>query len=232
MSDSVDSIEELRVDLAALRRRGIDRHAIDVALPTQWLAAALADTDAEVDAPGRLSLDLLLQPQGVVVARGPLRVGFSVPCGRCLAPAAVNGDAEIFATFMPGQPIDDDEIDEDDLEPDADSPDLWRYEGGTLALGGLVAEQVALGYPMRALCAKGEACRGLCSNCGHELNTAPADARQCPSCGKPVPLTPVADLPSSSAAGSDGGPSGEGQRDDREIADNPLAAALSKLELD
>lgn len=226
MEHDLDGVEALRVDLAALRRRGVDRHELAALLPAAWLAQAVADTDAEVTEAGRIQLELLLQPEGVIVARGPLSAAFTVPCGRCLAPAAVDASTEIFATFMPGadeRRDEEEEIDDEDLEPDADSPDVWRYDGPILALAGLVHEQVALGYPMRALCTHGEQCRGLCSNCGHELNTLPAEARTCPKCKNPVPLTPEADLPNQ----------GESEpRQARELASNPLADALRKLKID
>lgn len=213
------SLESLRVDLAALRQRGVDRHEVEALLPVSWLAETLCDTDAEVGVDGSVRLQLWLQPEGVVVAQGPLAVRFDVPCGRCLSPAGVDGATEIFATFMPGTEEADEAVDDDDVDPDDDSADVWRYQGPVLRLDGLVAEHVALAYPMRALCEHGEACRGLCSNCGFELNTLPASVRRCPQCHCEVPLTPVADLP--------------GSQDERsERKDNPLAAALSKIELD
>ncbi|MEX1366494.1 MAG: YceD family protein [Nannocystaceae bacterium] len=217
MKEQRSVLESLRVDLAALRRRGVDHHPIDAVLPVDWLARVLSDTDAEVTTEGRITLNLLLQPAGIVVAQGTLTVHFEVPCGRCLSPAKVDGGTEVFATFMPGT---DDEAPEDDddaaLDPDEDSADVWRYRGSLLHLDGLVAEQVALGYPMRALCERGEDCRGLCSNCGHELNGLAPEVLRCPQCHNEVALTPVGDLPDPEGA---------------ERLDNPLAAALSKIVL-
>ncbi|MCA9653551.1 MAG: DUF177 domain-containing protein [Myxococcales bacterium] len=217
MKEDLPALESLRVDLAALRRRGVDEHEVQAELPVDWLAAALCDTDAEVGEPGSVSLRLLLQPEGVVVVQGAMALRFSVPCGRCLSPAAVDGNTEIFATFMPGAEADEDGPADEDLDPDDDSADVVRYQGPVLLLDALVAEQVALAYPMRALCERGEACRGLCSNCGYELNTLAAEVRRCPQCHGEVPLTPVADPPDET-------------RDERQ--DNPFAAALSKIELD
>lgn len=218
MTSPILLLDVLRVDVAALRRRGVDQHEVQASLPVPWLRQALRDTDAEVEHPGAVSLQLWLQPEGVVVAQGALRLGFSVPCGRCLSPAAVDGGTEIFATYMPsaaaGEVAD---ADGDDLDPDQ-TPDVWGYDGPILSVEPMVAEQVALAYPMRALCERGDLCRGLCSNCGYELNVLAVEVRQCPQCKGEVPLTPVADLP------EEGGQA----RDKRESA---LAAALRGIEL-
>ena len=222
MTSPIPRLEALRVDLAALRRRGVDHHAIEASLPVAWLQQALRDTDAEVERPGSVAIQLWLQPEGVVVVQGPLAVGFSVPCGRCLSPAAVDGATEIFATYMPSAAVPEDaDPDEDDRAPD-ETPDVWGYDGPTLDLDPMVAEQVALAYPMRALCERGEGCRGLCSNCGYELNELAAEVRRCPQCRNEVPLTPVADLPSE----------GGGEPRDERVSDGPLAAALRGLELE
>lgn len=195
-SEGKEGIDALRVDLAALRRRGVDRHAVAVALPPAWLSEALAETDATVESEGQVSVELLLQPRGVVYLQGRLQLGFSVPCGRCLEPAAVVETSKLAATFLPeaeaaSRAKGDDDDDEDDLDPEA--ADTFTYRGSHLELSVMLAEQVALTYPMRALCGRGEACRGLCSNCGADLNAQ--TGATCLECDNPVPQTPVADLP-------------------------------------
>ena len=85
---------------------------------------------------------------------------------------------------------------------------------------GLVAEQIKLAYPMRALCSRGEACRGLCSNCGAALNEVPVSVRVCPSCNCAVPATPVADDSAADAETSNEPP-----------REGSLAAALEKAGL-
>ena len=219
------ALEALRVDLAALRRRGVTTWPLDAVLPKAWMAEALRDTDAEIDEDGTVRLEVSLQPEGIVLVRGKLALRLTVPCGRCLAPAAVDGGTSIFATYMATAKAAAELLrqDEEGLEPDPDTPDVFAYDGPILGLEPMIAEQVALAYPMRALCERGEACRGLCSNCGQDLNWLPADERRCRKCGHEVPLTPVADLPSSPEGGA-----GEGVREEREARESPLAVALRK----
>lgn len=226
MATPPPALEALRVDVAALRRRGLTMQSVDAVLPRAWMAEVLHDTDAEIGRDGEVHLEVSLQPEGVVLVRGSLSLELSVPCGRCLAPAHVDGSTSIFATFMATAAAAAVLLrhDEEGLEPDPDTPDVWSYDGPVLGLEGMVAEQVALAYPMRALCTRGEACRGLCSNCGFELNALPAAERRCPQCGGEVPLTPVADLPASAE--------GDAIEASRELRENPLAAALRKLKLE
>jgi uncharacterized protein len=203
-------------------------HPVQAVLPKAWLAEALRDTDAEISGDAEVQLRVMLQPKDIVLVQGSLSLQLSVPCGRCLAPAAVDGSTPIFATFM-ASAAEAEALagaDEDVLEADSDAPDVYVYDGPILLLDTMVAEQVALAYPMRALCERGEQCRGLCSNCGYELNALPAAERRCPQCGNDVPLTPVADLPEASD---------EPLRDARDVEnghESPLAAALRKLNLE
>ena len=189
--------ESLRVDIATLRRRGVDHTEVATDLPPTWLSHVLSDTDAEVVEAGRVSLALHIQPDGIVVAQGRLDIAFTVPCGRCLDPAAVVDVAEIVATYVAAgserdpavqraalaRQLGADEDDEDGLSEE--DLDTWVYEGTHLPLSPVVAEHVRLAYPMRALCTRGEQCRGMCGSCGADLNAAQT-ATACPQCGNPV----------------------------------------------
>ena len=207
------------MDVAALRRRGTTHHDVAVTLPAAWLAAVLSDTDAQVRDPGHVEVDLHLPADGPVLVSGRLRAGFEVPCGRCLEPAQVTADPALQATFIVERaPADGADLMVDDDDPEgglglsADDLDTWSYDGKTVDLGPMLAEQVKVAYPMRALCWRGEACRGLCSNCGANLNEQ-EDAPRCAACGHPVAA-----------------PGGAAQAEETG-ADSPLAAALRKLQL-
>jgi uncharacterized metal-binding protein YceD (DUF177 family) len=187
-------VDALRVDLDQLEPGA---HPLVVELPTAWVAKALEDTDAIVESGGVARLELTLQADRTLLVRGRLELSYAVPCARCLEPAPVDVGEEtgdLCVTFVPadrlrswaeytGAPDDEDEI--EPLEP-AELDEIG-YEGSTVDLGGLLAEQIVLAYPMRALCARGEACLGLCMRCGAELNSARgadgAAPERCPSCG-------------------------------------------------
>ncbi len=174
----------LRVDLDDLARRGVRECRVAGTLPLAFLAAALEGTDAEVRAAATVDLSVTVQPDGVVLARGRLAGGFVVPCGRCLEDAAVDAGTEICATFLPrGRRIAAPESDEGADLAQSDL-DLYRYTPPVVDLADVVREHWAVAYPMRALCVRDQACRGLCGTCGYELNRLGEDARVCPGCGR------------------------------------------------
>jgi uncharacterized metal-binding protein YceD (DUF177 family) len=199
------------VDLAPLRRQGIDRHRVELELSPPWLVRVLEGTDAEVAAAGSAALDLVLQADGSVVATGKLRATFDVPCGRCLDPASVDASCDLAALFVRGSDPRAARADDDAFEVDDESDDgldVLRFDGTLLDLEPWLAEYVKLGYPMRALCARGEACRGLCTGCGAALDEQPPGER-CTACGLELPRE-----------GSEGAP-----------VESALARALSRLKV-
>lgn len=185
-------LEALTVDVAAMRRRSVTRHRVDAVLESSWLSLVLQGTDAVVSDPGHVEATLEIPIDGAVVAHGRLRFRFSVPCGRCLAPATIDCDAPLEATFVEGDelPSPSGAPGEDDEEPglglgDRDL-DTWSFDGRLVHLDEAVGELVKVAYPMRALCERGEACRGLCSQCGLDWNASPGPP--CPACGAtPIP---------------------------------------------
>lgn len=213
---SPERLPGLTVDVAALRRKGTVHHQLAVELPVDWLRTVLGDTDADPGDPGHVQMEIFLPTDGAVIARGRLNLAFEVPCGRCLDPAAVDGSTDLQASYVRGTelPLPSGRAGETEGEEGLgltdEDLDTWTYDGTTLQLDALVIEHVKLAYPMRALCSRGEACQGLCSNCGADLNATPAVGRRCPSCGAEV--APVAGDPA---------PPEEG----------PLAEALRKLQL-
>jgi uncharacterized metal-binding protein YceD (DUF177 family) len=178
---------------------------VEADLPIDWQADAFARTDATVREAGKVQLEITPMTDERVLVRGRLQARFVVPCGRCLDDAHVDAGGEIVATFVPAakhaallaaaiERARDTAEDADLDDLDDISPEELPYDVPMLDLEGLVREELVVAYPMRALCERGEACRGLCSNCGAELNPYPHTVRRCPKCGNAVPATPAVDL--------------------------------------
>jgi uncharacterized protein len=87
-------------------------------------------------------------------------VGFE--CDRCLTPLSAKVEQSFDLLYMPPLGAGDEyELHDDDLS-------IAFYQGDAIDVDDLVREQVELALPMTRLC--GEACRGLCDQCGANLN--------------------------------------------------------------
>ncbi|HKP13313.1 MAG TPA: DUF177 domain-containing protein [Blastocatellia bacterium] len=100
-----------------------------------------------------------------LVGRLSATVGFE--CDRCLTPLSAEVEPSFDLLYLP--PLgagDEHELHDDDLS-------IAFYQGGAIDIDDLVREQVELSLPMTRLC--GEACRGLCEQCGANLNQGECD---------------------------------------------------------
>ena len=100
---------------------------------------------------------------------GRIATTLELPCGRCLEPFTLPVDAAFDLRYQPHAANTGEgerEIEEDDLS-------TAFYENETIDLGQLMREQFYLALPMKPLCR--EDCRGLCPQCGTNLNTATCD---------------------------------------------------------
>jgi uncharacterized protein len=87
-----------------------------------------------------------------------------VSCSRCLEPFTIPIDVPFDLWYVPqtlNRGEGEQEIEEDDLATAYFRDDL-------IDLGQLMREQFVLALPMKPLCS--EACKGLCSQCGVNLN--------------------------------------------------------------
>ncbi len=173
----------LVVDLRRMQQTGPGPYDLQVVLEVPFVARALAETDAEASGSGSASLELMIQTDGRMLVRGRVNAAFTVPCARCLEPADVDAGGELVVTFVPSEPAPDVEQEQDDGDW-MDEPDQITYDGHVIDLAPLVAEHILLAYPIRALCPLGEACLGLCSGCGTDLNEF-----------RPIPLGPATACP-------------------------------------
>lgn len=109
-----------------------------------------------------------------VFFHGTVRSAVRGTCARCLEGYDFTLDAPITLVLTPRAAAVDEggELRSDDLG-------LSFYDGDEIDVTALVHEQTILALPTRPLCA--ESCRGLCSQCGANLNADP--------CGCPAATT-------------------------------------------
>jgi DUF177 domain-containing protein len=122
------------------------------------------DEDYRVATPVELSMDIDKTGVGVFRVVGRAQTRLQLECGRCLDELEVPVDARFELRYVPQADNTGDEereIDEDDLT-------TAFYREGALDVIEMLREQFQLALPMKPLCA--ESCRGLCPECGANLN--------------------------------------------------------------
>ena len=95
---------------------------------------------------------------------GTVRTELELACSRCLEPFRLPVDAAFDLRFHPASAMSSDEesgIEAEDLETS-------YYRDEQIDLNELMREQFYLALPMKPLCQEG--CRGLCPQCGTNLN--------------------------------------------------------------
>ena len=148
----------LHVDLNRLRREG--RARIDVGVPRD--AEFWDDLGLEPRSP----LDVRLEAQQAgpdVVVRGTIQGRFAQACRRCLEPVEVEIDEELGRLYRAG----------DVLAEDESEDVLALPESAELDLREPVREQVMVAVPQYVYC-RAE-CKGLCPQCGTNLNESECD---------------------------------------------------------
>lgn len=109
-----------------------------------------------------------------IVVRGRFQTKVEVDCARCLSPFTMDIDLPIEEELqIPGHVP---EMDEEDIEeelPEEEKEPL--FVENILDLSELLRQNIIVAVPIKPLC--DEACKGLCSHCGQNLNQG--------SCGCP-----------------------------------------------
>ena len=96
---------------------------------------------------------------------GTVVTELELPCSRCLEPFRLPVAAPFDLRYLPASEVSADgerEVDAEDLETS-------YYENDAIDLNELMREQFYLALPMKPLCQ--DDCRGLCPQCGTNLNT-------------------------------------------------------------
>jgi uncharacterized protein len=109
--------------------------------------------------------------------QGSLQATLSAECDRCLEPVTLPVANDFDLYYLPADAQADKSGETELLERDLD---FSFYENERIDLDELVLEQLELSLPIRILCQ--EDCKGLCAQCGTNLNVE--------SCDCPPPLDP------------------------------------------
>jgi uncharacterized protein len=132
-----------------------------------------SESDAfRVVSPVTLSFDIDRQETGRYRLKGRVAGEIELDCSRCLEPFTLPISTEFDLRYVPrteNTGEGEQEVEEDDLT-------TAFYSDEQIDLGHLIMEQFQLALPMKPLCK--ESCKGLCPQCGTNLNTGTCDCSQ------------------------------------------------------
>jgi uncharacterized protein len=98
---------------------------------------------------------------------GSVATSIELACARCLEPVVQDVDRSFELLYRPlGS-----DAGKEEMSVTAIDAEIGYYQGNGLQLEDTLREQVILALPLRALCR--EDCRGLCPQCGANLNAEP-----------------------------------------------------------
>jgi uncharacterized protein len=119
---------------------------------------------------GRPALNLSATRDGDKVRLvGSLSAAVQIDCDRCLAPISMPVEQNFDLLYIPPlRAADEKELGDDDLS-------VAFYQHQVIDLDDLVREQIELALPMGRLCSN--ECKGLCPECGTNLNQQPCACR-------------------------------------------------------
>jgi uncharacterized protein len=127
----------------------------------------LQDPGLALKLPCQVVMNLERVNKREVRVRGTVTAGIQVFCDRCLVPFTVAIDSAFDLIYLPLNNLSE----TDELVLERRELDFSFYRDERIDLDELVREQIQLSLPMVNLCR--EDCKGLCSQCGQDLNTSP-----------------------------------------------------------
>ncbi|HXI12339.1 MAG TPA: DUF177 domain-containing protein [Thermoanaerobaculia bacterium] len=107
--------------------------------------------------------------EGEYLVEGEIDMKGNLRCSRCLEPYSFANRSPFRLRYRPRP--DAAQLAEEELELGESDLEVEYYSARQLDLGELASEQLQLSLPMKPLCS--DACRGLCPQCGQNLNAQP-----------------------------------------------------------
>lgn len=134
--------------------------------PTEW---DLEDKGHRLLEPVRIVLDVLLHGESEIYVSGELSAQVQGECSRCVKSITLSIQSDFHLEYLPSPTA----FSTCELALSPEMLDLNFYYGDEIDLDPEIMGQCLLAVPMHALCQPD--CRGLCSDCGVELNKANCD---------------------------------------------------------
>jgi uncharacterized protein len=158
----------LQINLKAIPETGLE---VEIDLEPEWFVHWRAEDPSLEFADARITGRVRLEKHGRdILVRGHLAGHLELACSRCLETFAAPVAADFDLLLVPGPQAlsPEEELSRADL-------DLDYYTGEVVDLESLLKEQIILQVPLKPLC--DENCKGLCFQCGANLNRETCQCR-------------------------------------------------------
>lgn len=137
----------------------------DIKLTHKYTSDELKSVEPDVSLDSACTVDITLEKKKKDIrARGTVLTSASMQCDRCLKPVTVELSSNFDLLYLPVENLSK----EDEVMLERQELDVAFYKEEGIDLDALTKEQIQLSLPMSNLCK--EDCKGLCSECGKNLN--------------------------------------------------------------
>jgi len=141
-------------------------------IPDEGLPLSYSEDPAELDLAVSgvrflqpIAVDLILvKAAQAISARGRIKTSVTCECVRCLSRLLVPLDIPVATQFLPALPP----LPPGEYQMPSEAAEDYYYQDDVVVLDDLVRQEVILAVPFRPQCRAD--CRGLCPQCGQDLN--------------------------------------------------------------
>ena len=104
----------------------------------------------------------------IIEVEGAFETRVHQACGRCLVEFEKPLNSRFTLTYTPEYQGNVEDLSRDEVELSPEDAGLIKFSGDRIDLRDGIQEQIVMALPLRTLC--GKDCKGLCSQCGADLN--------------------------------------------------------------
>ena len=160
----------LRIHIDSITEKGLDLDERVDASRLPLLNAVSQEEALRFNRPVHVRVHAAVAGETVLID-GSATSRVHINCSRCLAPFDLPIQSDFSATAVAELPAPPPTETADETELSVDDMDLIAYTGNSIDLRKEIAQQLIMALPFNPLCS--QACKGLCSCCGVNLNQAP-----------------------------------------------------------
>jgi uncharacterized protein len=159
----------MKITVSTIPDAGLEREAL---YDRDWLIEMLPGRDTMPFMIDTVSVRCRASKLGTTVSLS-LRVATNLrlECCRCLKEFILPVDSEFNYMMLPAEKMPEGE----EIELTGEDLGLDYYRDDTIDVDPMIIEQIVLQIPLKPMCA--ESCKGLCPQCGIDLNTETCDHR-------------------------------------------------------